>query len=84
MNIITGLVVGVSMGWVASILMKSDSREALIRNVAVGTAGAFVGSWLLSSTLDPTGQGGFNFGLMIASFLGAIALLFLVSHFSRT
>ena len=83
MNIFTSLVVGVLIGWVASIIMRSDGREELIRNVAAGVAGAFVGSWLLGKLFE-SNQAGFSFGAVIASFLGAATLLLVVTRLNRT
>lgn len=83
MNIVVSLVMGVLIGWVASILMRTDGREGLIRNVAAGVAGAYVGSWLLAKLFESADQGGFSFGAMIASFLGAVTLLFAVARFDR-
>ena len=83
MNIFTSLVVGVLIGWVASILMRADGREDLIRNVAAGVAGAFAGSWVLGKLFEFT-QGGFSFGVMIASFLGAATLLLVMTRLNRT
>jgi uncharacterized membrane protein YeaQ/YmgE (transglycosylase-associated protein family) len=83
MNIITLLVVGVVIGWIASVLMGTDGREGLIRNVAIGIAGAYVGSFLLDKLSESASQGGFSFGAMVASVLGAATLLLVVSRFAR-
>ena len=84
MSIITLLVVGVVIGWVASILMGTEGREGLIRNIAVGIAGAYTGSWLLDKLVDSAIQEGFSFGAMVASVFGAAILLLVVSRFART
>lgn len=83
MNIITWLLIGGLIGWVGSILIGTGSREGLIRNVVVGIAGAYIGSWLLSKLFESANQGGFSVGVIIASFLGAASLLLLVNRLSR-
>jgi uncharacterized membrane protein YeaQ/YmgE (transglycosylase-associated protein family) len=81
MNIVISLIVGAVVGWLASMLMRTDGREGLLRNVAAGVAGAYVaaGLWAHGSA----DQGAFSFGTMIASSLGATALLLLVKRLSR-
>jgi uncharacterized membrane protein YeaQ/YmgE (transglycosylase-associated protein family) len=43
MNIIVSLVVGTVVGWLASMVMGTESREGLIRNITAGVAGAYLG-----------------------------------------
>ena len=83
MTIVTWLVMGVLMGWAVSVFVGTDSQEGLIRNIAVGAAGACLGSWLLRSTIESASQNGFSFGLVIASSIGAVALLLLVDRLRR-
>ena len=82
MSIIISLIVGVLIGWVVSVLKRPAGREDLIRNIAAGVAGAYLGGWLLGRMLD-TGQQASSFGAIIASLLGAAALLFIVARFNR-
>ena len=83
MNIMTSLIVGVLLGWITSVMSKAAAREDLIRNLAVGIAGAFVGGRFLGS-LFGSGQEGFSLGVMAASILGAATLLLLVTRLYRT
>ena len=78
MNIITTVVVGALMGWVFSILKPTAGREDLIRNVAGGIIGAYVGSWVLGKMIETGNSGSFSFGIMIGSLIGAAALLFVI------
>ena len=48
MNIIVWLVVGGVLGWLASLLMKTDGQQGIILNVIVGIAGAFIAGWFIS------------------------------------
>lgn len=83
MNIIIAVVIGVLIGWGASVLKGTDGREDLIRNVAVAIAGAYVGGWLLGKLFESANAGGFSFTAMFASTVGAAALLFLVSRLKQ-
>ena len=81
MNSITPIVVGILIGWAASLLKDTAGREDLIRNVVVGIAGAFMGGWLLGMLFESS-QGGFSFGAMFVSFIGAATFLFVAARFS--
>ena len=48
MNLIIWLVVGGVIGWVASLIMKTDAQQGLFLNIVVGIVGALIGGWLLS------------------------------------
>lgn len=46
MNWIITLVVGGIVGWLASLLMKTNAQMGLIANVLVGIVGSSLGFWL--------------------------------------
>lgn len=46
MNWIITLVVGGIVGWLASIVMKTNAQMGLIANVLVGIVGSTIGFWL--------------------------------------
>ena len=46
MNLILLLVVGGVIGWLASIVMKTNAQMGLVANVVVGVVGAALGFWL--------------------------------------
>jgi uncharacterized membrane protein YeaQ/YmgE (transglycosylase-associated protein family) len=46
MNWIITLVVGGIIGWLASMLMKTDKQMGIIANVIVGIVGSSLGFWL--------------------------------------
>jgi uncharacterized membrane protein YeaQ/YmgE (transglycosylase-associated protein family) len=85
MNLIIWLVIGGILGWLASIVMKTDNQQGIILNVIVGIVGAFLGGLLLAP-LFGTGtinQSDFSLGSLFVSFLGAIILLAIVNFFRR-
>ncbi|HZH43175.1 MAG TPA: GlsB/YeaQ/YmgE family stress response membrane protein [Lysobacter sp.] len=84
MNIIIWLIVGGIVGWLASLVMRTDAQQGILLNVVVGIVGAFIGGWLIGPLL---GAGSINEGFSIMSFvvslLGAIILLAIVNLFRR-
>lgn len=46
MDLIVTLIIGGIIGWLASILMKSDGQMGILANVLIGIVGSFLGSWL--------------------------------------
>ncbi len=64
MNFIIWLVVGGIIGWVASMIMKTDAQQGMLLNVVVGIVGAMLGGWLISPLLGAgtVNQGDFSIG----------------------
>ena len=83
MSFIIWLVVGGLIGWVASMIMRT--QEGVILNVVVGIVGAMLGGWLLAPMLG-TGtinQSDFSVSSLLVSLLGAVILLAIVNLFRR-
>lgn len=74
------LVVGGVVGWLASIVMRTDAQQGIFLNIIVGIIGAFIGGLLISG-------GSINQGVTLYSFLvsllGAIVLLAIVNLVRR-
>ena len=85
MNLIIWLVLGGIVGWLASILMKTDAQQGLLLNVLVGIVGAMVGGWLISPLVGVATINQDNFSLpgLLVSFVGAVILLAVVNLFRR-
>ena len=66
MNWIVTLIIGGIVGWLASIVMKTNAQMGWIANIVIGIVGAVLGSWL-------AGQLGFVPAGAIAGYLVAIA-----------
>jgi len=76
-GLLTWLVVGVIVGWLAGIVVKGRGF-GLIGNIVIGVIGALVGGWLagtLFNISDPIS--GFNLTTIIVAFLGAVLVLFI-------
>jgi len=85
MNLILWLVIGGLIGWVASMIMRTDAQQGLLLNVVVGIVGALLGGWLLAPLLG-TGtinQNDFSVGSLGVSLLGAVVLLAIVNLLRR-
>lgn len=83
-NFIIWLVIGGLIGWVASMIMRTDAQQGVILNVVVGIVGAALGGWLISPLVGVgTINQGFSIGALVVSLLGAIILLAIVNLFRR-
>ena len=71
---IAAIVVGGIAGWLAEQFMKSDM--GLVMNIVLGIVGAAVASWLFSLIGFSFGPGWI--GYLIAGFIGAVILIFIV------
>jgi uncharacterized membrane protein YeaQ/YmgE (transglycosylase-associated protein family) len=84
MGILVWLIVGGVVGWLASIVMRTDAQQGILLNVVVGIVGALLAGFVVSPLL---GIGTINQGVSIATFLvslvGAIILLAIVNLFRR-
>lgn len=56
MELVIALVVGGVIGWVASILMKTNAQMGLVANVIVGIVGSGLGHWLAPKLGIATGD----------------------------
>jgi uncharacterized membrane protein YeaQ/YmgE (transglycosylase-associated protein family) len=56
MTLIIWLIVGGVIGWLASIVMKTNAQMGLIANVVVGVIGAAIGGWLATQLAIGGGQ----------------------------
>lgn len=85
MNIIIWLVVGGVIGWLASLVMKTDAQQGIILNVIVGIVGAMLGGWLISPLIGvgTINQDTFSLPAMLVSFVGAAILLAIVNLVRR-
>lgn len=74
MGIILWIVFGALVGWIASVIMKTDSEQGPFLNIVVGVVGAVVGGWIMSA-VGEAGVSGFNLYSFLVALLGAIVLI---------
>jgi uncharacterized membrane protein YeaQ/YmgE (transglycosylase-associated protein family) len=76
MNLIVSIIIGGVIGWLASIVMKTNAQMGMIANILVGIVGSALGVWLAGVLgLAPAG-GIVGFLVGIA---GAALLIFILS-----
>ena len=85
MNLIILLVVGGILGWVASLIMRTDGQQGIILNVVVGIVGALVAGFLLNPLIGGGNimAGDLSISSILVSLLGAVVLLAIVNLFRR-
>lgn len=81
MNLIIWLAVGGVLGWLASIVMRTDAQQGIFLNIVVGIAGAFLAGLVISG--GSINNAGFDARSLIASFVGAVVLLGIVNLVRR-
>lgn len=83
MGIIIWIIFGGLVGWIASLIMKSDAEQGVLMNIIVGIVGAVVGGWIMS-LLGESGVSGFNIYSFLVALLGACALIAIVRALRRS
>lgn len=76
MNILLWLILGLLAGWIASMIMGTNSQQGMLMDIVLGVVGAFVGGFLMNLFGAP-GVTGFNMYSIVVSILGAVALIWL-------
>ena len=81
MNLIIWLLVGALVGWLASMVMRTDAQQGAILNIVVGIVGALIGGFLFGG---PTiNSSALNLTAILISFVGAVILLAVVNLVRR-
>jgi uncharacterized membrane protein YeaQ/YmgE (transglycosylase-associated protein family) len=75
MGWIVTLVIGGVVGWIASMIMKTNAQMGIIANIAVGVVGSTLGFWIAG--LLGIGAAGGILGFVIAVG-GAVLLIFIL------
>ena len=85
MNFIIWLIVGGLIGWLASIMMKTNDQQGIFLNVIVGIVGAMVAGWFISPLVGvgTINQNNFSLPALLVSFVGAAILLAVVNLLRR-
>jgi uncharacterized membrane protein YeaQ/YmgE (transglycosylase-associated protein family) len=81
MGLILWLVIGGVVGWLASIVMRTDAQQGIFLNIVVGIVGAFLGGLIFAGgTINTSGLSVYTF---LTSLVGAIILLAIVNLVRR-
>ncbi|MBJ7440078.1 MAG: GlsB/YeaQ/YmgE family stress response membrane protein [Sphingopyxis sp.] len=86
MDFIIAIIMGGVIGWLASIVMRTDAQQGIFLNIIVGCVGSFLGRFLFGMF----GLGGgrlrdnaFDPMTLLAAFVGAVVLLAIVNLVRR-
>lgn len=75
MNLIISLIIGGIVGWLASIIMKTNAQMGWIANVLVGVIGSALGFWV-AGLLGLSATGGI--ARFLVSIAGAVVLILIL------
>lgn len=81
MGLILWLIIGGVIGWLASIIMRTDAQQGILMNIVVGIVGAFIGGLIFSG--GSINNASLSITSFIVSLVGAIILLAIVNLIRR-
>jgi uncharacterized membrane protein YeaQ/YmgE (transglycosylase-associated protein family) len=85
MGLIILIIVGGILGWLASIVMRTDGQQGVFLNVIVGIVGALLAGFILNPMIGGGNimSGDFSASSLLVSFIGAVVLLAIVNLVRR-
>ncbi|MDE2595362.1 MAG: GlsB/YeaQ/YmgE family stress response membrane protein [Sphingomonadales bacterium] len=85
MGIIILLVIGGVLGWLASIMMRTDGQQGILLNVVVGIVGALLAGFVINPLVGGGNimAGDYSASSLLVTFLGAVVLLGIVNLVRR-
>ena len=85
MGLIILLVVGGLIGWLASMIMRTDAQQGVFLNIVVGIVGSLLAGFLISPMLGiaPITSGAITITTLLVSLIGAVILLAIVNLVRR-
>ena len=85
MNLIILLVVGGIIGWIASMIMRTDGQQGIVLNVVVGIVGALLAGFIITPLIGGASimDGAINIQSILVSLVGAVILLAIVKLVRR-
>lgn len=81
MGLIIWLIIGGVVGWLASLIMRTDAQQGLFLNVIVGIVGAFLGGLIFTG--GTINQAPLSLQAILVSLVGAVILLGIVNLIRR-
>jgi uncharacterized membrane protein YeaQ/YmgE (transglycosylase-associated protein family) len=85
MGLIILLIVGGLIGWVASMIMRTDGQQGIFLNIVVGIVGAVLAGFIVTPLIGgaPITSGEISIPSVVVSLIGAVVLLALINLFRR-
>lgn len=81
MGLILWLIIGGVIGWLASIIMRTDAQQGIFLNIVVGVVGAFIGGLIFAG--GSINDAPLTLNSFLVSLLGAVVLLAIVNLVRR-
>ena len=79
-NFIVWLILGGVVGWLASMVMRTDAQQGVLLNIVVGIVGAFISGLIFHHDMN---NGDFSLVALFEAFVGAVILLAIVNLIRR-
>ena len=76
MGIILWIIFGAIAGWIASIVMKTNSSQGTVTDIVLGIIGAVVGGFLMG-LVGQSGVTGFDLYSLIVAVIGAVVVIYI-------
>lgn len=83
MGIIIAIIMGGIIGWLASIVMRTDAQQGIFLNIIVGVVGSFLGNIIAGAFGMGASLTSFEPISLLWAFIGAVVLLAIVNLFRR-
>ena len=85
MGLIVLLIVGGIVGWLASMIMRTNAQQGIIMNIVVGIVGALLAGFIVTPLIGgaPITSGAITIQSVLVSLLGAVILLAIINLFRR-
>jgi len=85
MGWIITILVGALIGWLASIIMKTDGQQGAIANILIGIVGSLLAQWIFGGLLNIGGStvagNGFSFWSIVWGVVGSVILIIILKAF---
>ena len=75
MGIVLWIIFGGISGWIASLIMKTNSSQGTITDIVLGIIGAIVGGFLMGM-VGTVGVTGFDLRSLVVAVIGAVVVIY--------
>ena len=75
MGIVLWIIFGAVAGWIASVIMKTDSSQGTMMDIIMGVVGAVAGGFLMG-LVGQSGVTGFDLRSLAVAVVGAVAVIY--------
>ncbi|MCR4329656.1 MAG: GlsB/YeaQ/YmgE family stress response membrane protein [Candidatus Roizmanbacteria bacterium] len=76
MGILLWIIFGALAGWIASIIMKTNSGQGTVSDIIMGIIGSVVGGFIMN-LFGQSGVTGFNLYSFIVAVIGAVVVIYI-------